>query len=866
MRPPMLVYLYRTRLRVHIAQEALAGLGVAVAVALVFAATVANDSIAGSASEVVHAVIGPATLQLRARGSDGFDERLLARVERLPGVKQAAPLLEQTATVQTQGRQRVTIDVAGADISLVTLDGLAHTLPIAAISPGGIGLSRATAAELGVAPLDTRATAVSLDLRGSTDQLKVAAVLGPEASGALSQARVAVMPLGRLQRLAGLPGRITRILIQAQPGREASVRTELQAIASRGLTVAPADQDVALLEQALRPSDQATGFFAAVSALLGLLFAFTSLLLTVPERRKAIVNMRLAGARRTAIIQMVAFQALCLGVTASLVGLLGGYLLSQGAFHQSSAYLAEAFTLGTHDVISLRPLLLSLAGGILATCLASAVPLLDLRRGKAIDAVYFEDGEPGNALSRRAQSKFALGATGLLVLATATFLLWPSLMLLANAMLAFATVLAVPLAFAGVLRLTHILTSRNQRLMSLPVALTSLKATTLRSLALAATGAVALFGSVALGGARDDLIRGIKGFAHSYTADASIWVTNPGDNQATVEFQPDHYATRLTQIPGVAKVQVFQGSFLQFGPRRVWIIARPPGANQNVLRSQIAEGNAANAITRLGEGGWIAVSKQIAEEHHLTVGDTLILPTPTGDARLRIAATTTNLAWSPGAIFLNTADYSRLWATSAPTALGITLTPGASAPRALTAIMRQLGSTSGLEVSTASSLETRINKLTSEGLSRLGEISTLLLIAAILAMAAALTSTIWQRRRALSALRLSGAKPRGLRRLLLAEVLLMLGAGCATGTLAGVHGQIILDGYLKHVTGFPVASIAAGWRPLEILVAVSLTVIVIVTIPGWLASRVSPALALENNQSTPGQPPNTNTRPPLHQN
>ena len=46
----------------------------------------------------MHAVIGPATLQLRARGADGFDERLLARVERLPGVKQAAPLLEQTAT------------------------------------------------------------------------------------------------------------------------------------------------------------------------------------------------------------------------------------------------------------------------------------------------------------------------------------------------------------------------------------------------------------------------------------------------------------------------------------------------------------------------------------------------------------------------------------------------------------------------------------------------------------------------------------------------------------------------------------------------------------------------------------------------
>ena len=157
---------------------------------------------------------------------------------------------------------------------------------------------------------------------------------------------------------------------------------------------------MALLAQALRPSNQATGFFAAISALLGLLFAFNAMLLTIPERRKANADLRLVGTRRSAIMQMVAFQALCLGTVASLLGLLGGYLLSKGAFHQSSGYLAEAFTLGTSTVIGLRPLLLSLAGGMLATCLASGVPLLDLRPGKALDAVYLEDGVAGQRAQR----------------------------------------------------------------------------------------------------------------------------------------------------------------------------------------------------------------------------------------------------------------------------------------------------------------------------------------------------------------------------------------------------------------------------------------------------------------------------------
>jgi putative ABC transport system permease protein len=843
MRPYALQYLYRRRLRVHAVQELLGGVGVAIAVALMFATTVANDSVAASATEVVHAVIGPADLQLRAHGGEGFDQRLLTRVEHLPGVRQAAPLLEQTATLRSPHGGTETIDLAGTDVSLLTLDGLAHSLPIAALAPGGIGISTTTAAALGVTR-NTRAT-VTLQLRGHAYALHVAAVLGSEAFGALSQAHVAVMPLARLQRLAGLRGRITRILVQSDPGKRQAVGAELRRLAGGTLAVAPADEDIGLLNQALRPADQASGFFAAISALLGFLFAFNAMLLTVPERRRSIADLRLNGTRRSAIAQMIVFQALCLGAVASALGLLGGYLLSRGVFPQSTGYLAEAFTLGTGSVVGLHALVLSLLGGILATCLASTVPLLDLRSGRALDAIYFDDGEPGNALSARWRVRLAFAASGLLALTSAMFALRPALALAASALLALATVLAVPLVFVGVLVVARMLGARVQRLTTLPVALTSLKATTLRSLALAATGAVALFGSVALGGARDDLLSGIAGFARGYAHDAGVWVTNPRDNQAVVSFRPDRVAQRVAQVPGVAAVQAFQGGFMRLGNRRVWLIARPPGAARSVLDSQITSGEAALASARLASGGWAVVSKQIAEERGWSVGGMMALPTPSGAARLRIAALTSNLAWIPGVIFLSAADYSRYWGTVAPTALGVRLVEGASAVRAQAAIERRLGAGSGLEASTARALESRINSLTSEGLSRLGEISTLLLIAAILAMAAALTSAIWQRRAALAGLRLAGVKPRRLRKILFLETALILSPGCATGALVGLYGQVIIDGYLRHVTGFPVTSMASGWRAFEILVLVALAVSAIVAVPGWLASSVTPALALE---------------------
>jgi putative ABC transport system permease protein len=840
MRPSALWYLYRRRLRAHAVQELLAAVGIAAAVALVLAALVAEGSIAGSTREIVRAVVGPARLQLRARDGDGFDEAMLARVERIPGVAQAAPLLERPATVVAGNGRAVSVDLAGTDTSLAVLDGLAHTLPLSALSNGAIGISKAGAQKLGVGA----ESQVTLKLRGTATRLRLAAVLGPEAVGALSRALVAVMPLAQMQTLAGLKGRVSRILVQPARGREAQVRRGLEALAGGRLAVAPGEQDVSLVRQALRPSDQASALFAVIGALLGFLFAFNAMLLTAPERRQAIADLRLNGSRRGAIAQMVAFQAACLALAASLPGLAIGYALSRWVFHQSTGYLAEAFPLSSNTVVGAGPIAIALGVGVLATFLASAVPLLDLRRGRTRDAVFRERGAAGNALGRVTQTRLFAGAAALVVVASVLFALAPAAAILAAAALALATVLALPLVFAGVLAAGRRASERYPRLASVAIALASLRATTLRSLALAATGAVALFGSVALGGARANLLHGIGGFAHSYAADAQIWVSEPGDNQAVNDFQPGDAATRIAKAPGVTGVRAFQGSFLVLGSRRVWVIARPDAAERGVLGDQIVEGNGSEALARLREGGWVAVSKAVADEQHARVGGQLELPTPSGPARFRVAALTSNLAWPPGVVFMNSGDYSRAWASKSPTALAVSVAPGAGAGRVAGAVRSALGPASGLEVSTARTREAQINKLAGEGLGQLGEISTMLLVAAILSMAAALASSINQRRVALAGLRLSGARPRRLRRILLLEASVMLGAGCVTGALAGIYGQLVIDGYLRHVTGFPVASAATAVRPLEVFGVVLAAALALAAIPGWMASRVPPALAL----------------------
>lgn len=848
MRPYALVYFYGRRLRVHGVQELFAGLGVAVAVALVFAVTVAASSLTNSAADVVRTVAGPADLQVHARGPEGFSEHLLTRVERLPGVKQAAQLLEESATIVGPSGQRATVTIAGATSGLAFMDGLAHTLPGGVLSAGGIGLSTASAKALGIGGLNLSApTEVTVAVRGRAERLQVSAILGHEAAGALSLAQVAFMPLARLQTLAVLPHRVSRILVQSEPGKKAAVRAELQTLAGGRLAVAAADHEVDLLRQALRPSNQASALFAGLAALLGFLFAFNAILLTAPERRAAIADLRLDGTKRSAIVQMVLFQAVCLGVASSAVGLLAGYALALGIFQTNPGYLAQAFTLGGNTVIGAKPVVLALAGGVLATCLASSVPLGDLRRGRRLDSVFVEAGERDQAPHRSTQLKLAAMAGCLLVLATVLFTLAPSTAIAACVLLALATILAVPLILSGVLRAAETLALRNHKLTTLPLAIDSLRARTLRSLALAATGAVALFGSVALSGAQHDLLRGLNNFAQAYATDGEIWVVNPGYIPETTSFVADGYTSRISHVAGVTGVHVLQSEFMNTASRRIVIVARPPGSGGEVLRTQILAGDFATARRRLREGGWVAVSKQIAEEQHAHVGGVLELPTPTGASRFRLAALTTNFGWPGGAVLMNSDDYSRLWATRAPSALAIDLAPGTDVATARRAIARSLGAHSGLETITAASWSNRFDTLAGEGLAQLGDISTLLILAAIMAMTAALGSNIWQRRVSLAELLLDGASRRRLRRILFIESMLMLSAGCLAGAIIGVYGQFVIDSYLKHITGFPVASIATLARPVGLFALVIAAVLLLVSIPGWRASRVRPALGLSES-------------------
>jgi len=846
MRLSGLLYFYGRRLRTRPVQELLAGVGIAIGVALVFAVQVANTSITDASSEIVRGIAGNATVQLRSRDPNGFDEHLLRRVRRLPGVALVAPILDENASLVGPSGRRVAIDLASAAPSLLTLGGnITRNISLHDLRMPGVILPSATAAALGLSAQAPSAH-ISLQVRGRMSAVPVIAVLGPETLGGLSGAMAAIAPLGYVQRLAGLPGRVTRILLTTKPGERANVQRELTTLAAGRLTVAPADEEVGLLGRALAPNTEATGFFAFVSGVVGLLLAFNAMLLTVPERRRMIADLRMQGVRPIQLVKLLTFQALCLGIVASLVGLLIGDFLSRTIFHTTPSYLSAAFPLGTQTVIGLQPLLISFIGGVLVTCVAAAPPLLDLRRGRAVDAVYFEEGEPGQALDGRAHIRLFLIGASLLLATSGLLLFWPSAIVLAIVGLALATLLAIPLALQLTLWGAERLASQTPRLNMLTVAVRALRSTTVRSLALAATGAIAVFGCVAAEGSHDDLLHGLYRDYSEYVSTAQLWVVNGNDDLATTSFSRPGLARRIAAVPGVSVVRTYQGGFLDFAGRRVWIIARDPSTPSLIPASQLQEGNLLTASARLREGGWVTVSQQIAEARHVKVGGTLNLPTPTGWVRYRVAGTTTNLGWSSGSIIMNGTDYRHAWATSEPSALEIDTRPGVGAPTIRKAVQGLLGDHTALTVQTSGERAAQADALARQGLSRMSQITLLLKIAAALAMAAAMGAGIWQRRAALAALRINSFSPWQLRGVLTYESILVLGTGALTGAIAGIYGHLLIDRFLRLTTGFPAPFAVEGIYTVQTILLIVLGAFVALTIPGYVASQVSPQLALQD--------------------
>jgi putative ABC transport system permease protein len=819
-----LLLFYRRHLRVQPVRELMAIAGVAAGVALLFAVQIANNSITGAFNEVVHGVAGRATLEVASRSPEGFSQAIYQRVQRTPGVRRAAPVLTQQVVIVGARASRA-LTLVGADPRLGALGGelVVAFERYAEASPAGLlALTQPTASAIGA----RRGREVAIRIDGLTQHLYVAAVVPSARLGALTESPVAAAPLPVVQALAGLPGRITRILVEPAPGRESQARRALTQTLGADLNVRAIDSESRLLSNAAKPEGQLTALFSAISLVVGVILAYNALLLASGERREFIAYLIQLGATDATIVASLMFDALILGIAGSIVGLLVGDAVSLLAYGAPPGYLTAAFPIGGQRILDARTILITLTAGILAAFAAAALPAVGSLRGNV--ATINRAGRTLLLLRKSPSSEaIVFGAGALLVCASiAASLIWPAVVVVALVAFAAGLVLCLPTIVRYILALARS-TSRRSGDPSARLASGELQSSPTRSIALVATGTIAVFLTMTIGGSVADVQRAVRLGAQQTGSSGDLWV-KPGGAENIYGTQPfDATGTqkRLQRLEIVRTVLAYRQSFLDMPERRVWVIGIPPRAQSPVAESQLVHGSAALAAQRLREGGWAVISQTIASREHLHVGQLFELPTPSGDSSFRLAATISNYGWLPGTVLLAAGDYSRLWHTTRASQLAITLKPGIPAVQAKLAIEHALPRGSALTVQSAAERQSQISAVLGNTLTRLNQTSTAVLIAAIATVIAMMISAVWQRRGRLDALQSIGMSRMQLSRLIFYESGCVLLTGCLIGMISGNLGQYLIDRWTQHSAGSPVQFTPAwqvGLRTVAIAILISI--------------------------------------------
>lgn len=843
MRPSNALRLYLLRMRARWPQELLAALGIAAGVALLLAAQVSSMSLSSSLAALEHGLAGDATLQVRARSQAGLPQGALAAVRRLPGVRIAAPLLEAQANALGP-RSSDSVTLIGAPSDLSALRGA--LVPHSEIRPfGGFGalmLADSVAHRIGVSAFGQE---VRLQIAGRTMQAPLYFRSGERQSTLLRSSPVVIAPLAFAQQLAGMPRHITRILIETRAGASALVTRALRRLAAGRWNVEPIEYEQRLFAAAATANNQSTALFASISAIVGFLFAWGAMLFTVPERRRLIVEVRREGYGDVTVAQLLGIDVLALAAAACALGLLLGDQLSTHLLRSNPAFLSLAFTLGSQRNLEWQQLLIAIGGGTLAATIAVLLPLRHVLPSRSFTRTRLarKRHRTPRRLSADSSAKLACGGLAGVLAATLILLAAPDAAIPGMALLTLALLLMLPATLQATIKGAHWLASG----IIAPVphlAAMQLRASRSQSVAVASIGALAVFAAVAIQGAHRDLLTGLDRATNGMNPSNVLWVAPSGsyDLLHTASFAPLATGT-LSRVPGVSGIEPYRGGLLDYGLRRALVIAPPASSSASLLAGQLVQGSLPNVVAQLHTGNGLVLSRPLAAEHHLHVGEWLTLPTPV-PTRMRLAALSSNLGWVPGTIVMSSSAYARASGNTAMSAYAITVAGHASPRKVTSAIDHALPADTGLSVQSASEHATLQRALSNQALARLSQIATVILLASVLAIATTIGAMIWQRRARIASLKLDGLRRMQLWRVILLESGLLLGAGCLAGALFGLYAQQLADRALAETIGFPVVHSLASPQALLSVVFVVGAALLALALPGYLATDVPTPQAL----------------------
>jgi putative ABC transport system permease protein len=811
------------RARAHWTRLLLALLGIAIGIALAYVALSVERALDRNLRADAESIAGRAELEITSSDGTGLSApRVLAAGSATRGVAATAPV-SRTITTLWRGGRSVRVVALGLTNDLTQLFP-PEASPSRAVTELGIALSNrgifvsgavesALGARLGdvlrvetpsgatVVPLQavgrpTGDGGVLVETRGS--RLRIGPPPGNTRSLlAINGGDIAALSLPVAQALFGRGDRVDSVYVVTRPAASVSrVADELRARLGGSALVGMPGAGARAAITSVREIAALVSLAALVALVLACVIAFNAVALAVADRRSDLAASFALGATVRATVIALALETALVAAVAGVVGISGGYF----AVRALANAIAERDPLLGVSAVGDTPLdpaavALAVVAGIVvavlgalwgARAVAQIAPIEALRPASRVEGA--RAAQPSRGPWRRAGVAAAIAGVAAAATAVggsrnAPMATWLSLLVVLVAGTA-ATALAAPVALRALRARLPARAGLHSR-----AALGWLSSGQSRATITAAVIAIAGAAFVGVGGALSSVTTQLKHDGKTWNG-ADLFVRSQS-YKGVVSDQPLplSFGRELARVPGVRFVFPWRYTVLNVRGEQALLYSVPVLQAAREGGTTALSGNrSARELRLLGRGG-VAVSALTARRHGYHIGDGVVLPTPTGARRFRVAATFADLA-TFDTFFLDDSTFRRLWHDRFADRFGLLLDRGAD-PHAVTAAVDRAIRHRHLlaEVVTRDEVVDELLGTLQGVLSIAKLVQVGALLAALLILATTVLTALGQRSWEFGLERVLGATGRGLARQVAFEctALGVVGglAAAAVGTVAG---------------------------------------------------------------------------------
>jgi putative ABC transport system permease protein len=799
----------------------------------------ANQSVLAAFHQTVNKIAGGTQLQVLA-GDTGFEESVLERVQAVPEVDIAVPVIEASANTELPGQGSLLIlgvDMTGdrtlRDYSMESADEAMIDDPLVFLAqPDSIIVTDAFAKRNSLA-IDSK-----LPMR-TMDGEKQFTVRGIMKSGGLASAfggNLAVMDIYAAQKVFGRGRHFDRIDLSVKEGTTVEdVQHKLEAVLGPGFQVESPSARGAQFESLARVYSISANLTSAFALFIGLFIIFNTFSIAVAQRRREIGVLRMLGATQGQIRAMYLGESIAIGVVGSCAGIGLGLLIARGMASFIGAYLGEVYGVAQRtEEIAANPtlLLVALAMGVATSLIAAVIPARNAARVDPVRAL------------QKGKAQLLSGTENLTRQMIAIVCVVASVVLIALRPVHIAVYLAFGLTIIAALLLAPTLSLMFSKLLRpmlgaiFPVE-GVLAADSLTQAPRRTSGALsALMLSLAL-------VVALGGLARASFHAITEWLD--------VAFNPDLFVTTslqftsrsfrfpaamhddLAAIPGIAEVQsVRTPRVVVRGTAVMIIVIDAESAGRRVPLPAVAGRNdEMYKIAAAGKG--IIASENFALLQHVNLGDVLNIPSPDGDLRLPVIGIIRDYSDQQGSLLMDRALYIEHWHDDSVNVFRVYLNKGADPSRVKTAILANLGDRTRLFVLENRELRGYILNIANQWFGIAYVQIAVAVLVAILGIVNTLTVSISDRRRELGIVQAIGGLRGQIRRMIWVEAILIGAIGLALGLLLG--GAALY--YVREIGGRDIAGIRLAYEYPFGIAALLIPAI----LGAALASAVAPAEA-----------------------